>query len=53
MPEAFFWKPPRCTATRTPQKPWIEDDLLDALALAAAAQTGTYLQFYQALEIEP
>lgn len=34
------------------QKPWVEDDLLDALALAAAAQTGAYRQFYQALQLE-
>ena len=35
------------------QKPWVEDDLLDALALAAAAQTGAYRRFYQALKLSP
>ena len=49
----FFGSLPDAPRHALPKKPWIEDDLLDALALAAAAQTGTYLQFYQALEIDP
>ena len=49
----FFGSLPDAPRHALPKKPWIEDDLLDALVLAAAAQTGTYIQFYQALEIDP
>lgn len=51
--EEFFGCLPAAPSHPSRQKPWVEDDLLDALALAAAAQTGAYWQFYKALKLRP